>query len=116
MLPKSCSPGRNTTSLVSPISSSILSDETKPGKATQWTFGVRAVSLQRCSKVVLSFQEKIVRRQELPYFVVEADRAPPDVNQFSIITELLGTPPEDVIQTICSENVGPLSRFRTFPG
>jgi hypothetical protein len=28
-----------------------------------------------------------------------------DVNQFSIITELLGTPPEDVIQTICSENV-----------
>lgn len=29
----------------------------------------------------------------------------PDVNQFSIITELLGTPPDDVIQTICSENV-----------
>lgn len=28
-----------------------------------------------------------------------------DVNQFSIITELLGTPPEDVIKTICSENV-----------
>jgi p38 MAP kinase len=27
------------------------------------------------------------------------------VNQFSIITELLGTPPEEVIQTICSENV-----------
>jgi len=26
------------------------------------------------------------------------------VNQFSIITELLGTPPQDVIQTICSEN------------
>lgn len=26
------------------------------------------------------------------------------VNQFSIITELLGTPDEDVIQTICSEN------------
>ncbi|KAJ5917716.1 hypothetical protein N7466_011270 [Penicillium verhagenii] len=26
------------------------------------------------------------------------------VNQFSIITELLGTPPDDVIQTICSEN------------
>lgn len=31
------------------------------------------------------------------------------VNQFSIITELLGTPPDDVIQTICSENVS-LSR------
>lgn len=28
------------------------------------------------------------------------------VNQFSIITELLGTPPDDVIHTICSENVG----------
>lgn len=28
-----------------------------------------------------------------------------DVHQFSIITELLGTPPEDVIGTICSENV-----------
>lgn len=27
------------------------------------------------------------------------------VNQFSIITELLGTPPADVIETICSENV-----------
>lgn len=29
------------------------------------------------------------------------------VNQFSIITDLLGTPPDDVIKTICSENVGP---------
>jgi len=28
------------------------------------------------------------------------------VNQFSIITELLGTPPDDVIETIASENVG----------
>ena len=27
------------------------------------------------------------------------------VNQFSIITELLGTPPDEVIKTICSENV-----------
>lgn len=27
------------------------------------------------------------------------------VHQFSIITELLGTPPDDVIETICSENV-----------
>jgi len=31
------------------------------------------------------------------------------VNQFSIITELLGTPPDDVIQTICSENVSQLA-------
>src|ERR1700709_1751409 len=30
------------------------------------------------------------------------------VNQFSIITDLLGTPPDDVIKTICSENVGSL--------
>lgn len=33
------------------------------------------------------------------------------VNQFSIITELLGTPPDDVIQTICSENVGSVISF-----
>lgn len=32
-----------------------------------------------------------------------------DVNQFSIITELLGTPPDDVIETIASENVRSLS-------
>ena len=32
------------------------------------------------------------------------------VDQFSIITELLGTPPDDVIQTICSENVSPDAR------
>lgn len=36
----------------------------------------------------------------LPYTYFSAD-----VHQFSIITELLGTPPEDVIQTIASENV-----------
>lgn len=35
------------------------------------------------------------------------------VNQFSIITELLGTPPDDVINTIASENVRlPLGPFR----
>ena len=34
------------------------------------------------------------------------------VNQFSIITELLGTPPDDVIQTICSENVSEYSSER----
>lgn len=31
-------------------------------------------------------------------------RHPTDVHQFSIITELLGTPPDDVIATIASEN------------
>lgn len=35
------------------------------------------------------------------------------VNQFSIITELLGTPPDDVIQTICSENVWPHTSSKT---
>ena len=40
------------------------------------------------------------------YDVVCDSRICPDVNQFSIITELLGTPPDDVIETICSENVG----------
>lgn len=40
----------------------------------------------------------------------DLQRAPPDVNQFSIITELLGTPPDDVIQTICSENVSQTGR------
>ena len=34
-----------------------------------------------------------------------------DVNQFSIITELLGTPPDDVIATIASENVRVISYF-----
>lgn len=28
-----------------------------------------------------------------------------DVHQFSIITELLGTPNEELVATICSENV-----------
>ena len=35
------------------------------------------------------------------------------MHQFSIITELLGTPPEDVIQTIASENVSAFD-FRVF--
>jgi len=33
------------------------------------------------------------------------------VNQFSIITELLGTPPDDVINTIASENVSSHAGF-----
>lgn len=37
------------------------------------------------------------------------------VNQFSIITELLGTPPDDVIQGICSENVGSMLENHTLP-
>lgn len=40
-----------------------------------------------------------------------ADYLYPDVNQFSIITELLGTPPDDVIETICSENVTAFSHL-----
>lgn len=34
-----------------------------------------------------------------------------DVNQFQIITELLGTPPDDVIATIASENVSQSQRL-----
>lgn len=37
------------------------------------------------------------------------------VNQFSIITELLGTPPDDVINTIASENVSLMSCFVKMP-
>jgi p38 MAP kinase len=33
------------------------------------------------------------------------------VHQFSIITELLGTPPDDVIETICSENVSLMHKW-----
>lgn len=48
-------------------------------------------------------------RTSLPFFhfsfISLFGPLPSDVNQFSIITELLGTPPDDVIETICSENV-----------
>jgi p38 MAP kinase len=37
------------------------------------------------------------------------------VNQFSIITELLGTPPDDVINTIASENVSYPKHLKLFP-
>jgi p38 MAP kinase len=37
------------------------------------------------------------------------------VNQFSIITELLGTPPDDVINTIASENVNWPPSSEAFP-
>jgi p38 MAP kinase len=43
------------------------------------------------------------RKFTFPVFGLQTDQI--DVNQFSIITELLGTPPADVIQTIASENV-----------
>ena len=36
------------------------------------------------------------------------------VDQFSIITELLGTPPDDVIKTICSETVSGIASFFYF--
>lgn len=38
-----------------------------------------------------------------------------DVNQFSIITELLGTPPDDVIESIASENVRTIHQITTLP-
>ena len=43
------------------------------------------------------------------YTLTDPSHSLTDVNQFSIITELLGTPPDDVIETIASENVSRLS-------
>lgn len=72
--------------------------------------GVRDVSSPRCSKGNHYFREKTVRHRHacnLKKYTISL----PDVNQFSIITELLGTPPDDVIETIASENVRWLFRF-----
>jgi len=46
-------------------------------------------------------------RTSLPHYsiVIPVDHNFLDVNQFSIITELLNTPPDDVIESIASENV-----------
>ncbi|KAK4704297.1 hypothetical protein P7C70_g1912, partial [Phenoliferia sp. Uapishka_3] len=73
----------------------------------QWTFGVLDVSSRRCLKDVPSFLAKTVSHvssEAIHALLMNSMSPSPDVNQFSIITELLGTPPEDVIQTICSEN------------
>ncbi|ELU37155.1 mitogen activated protein kinase [Rhizoctonia solani AG-1 IA] len=59
--------------------------------------------LRRCSRASHSSPGRIVRRYMIVSFRPLTSNL--DVNQFSIITELLGTPPDDVIQTICSENV-----------
>lgn len=68
------------------------------------TFGALVASLQRCWKGNHCSLGRIVRWEPIlkPYLFT----FPIDVHQFSIITELLGTPPEDVIKTIASENVG----------
>ena len=66
--------------------------------------GVPDVFLQRCWKGSPFSQERIVRHR-LTHALMDLFILSPDVNQFSIITELLGTPPDDVIETICSENV-----------
>ena len=71
----------------------------------QWISGAQAAFSRRCwrgnhcslAKIVCNLPVRLLRR------VVTLLHT--DVNQFSIITELLGTPPDDVIQTICSENV-----------
>ncbi len=59
----------------------------------------------RCLRASPSFPERIVRRAAKALFHASESFVNLDVNQFSIITELLGTPPDDVIETICSENV-----------
>jgi p38 MAP kinase len=47
-----------------------------------------------------------IRKNQCIHFIIVTNflSYPSDVHQFSIITELLGTPPDDVVATICSEN------------
>ena len=71
---------------------------------SQLTFGVPGAYLRRCWKGNRCSLERTVRPS---LFSTGLTDQKVDVNQFSIITELLGTPPDDVIETIASENVGP---------
>ena len=66
--------------------------------------GVLDVSLRRCWKASPCSRGKTVRHWAIFTFALRSTLCA-DVNQFSIITELLGTPPDDVIATIASENV-----------
>ena len=61
--------------------------------------------LPRCWKESHCSLVKIVRKEPIPQPTQSFLNRRIDVHQFSIITELLGTPPEDVIGTIASENV-----------
>lgn len=61
--------------------------------------------LPRCWKENRCSLVKIVRKEPILQPTQSYLNCCVDVHQFSIITELLGTPPEDVIGTIASENV-----------
>jgi hypothetical protein len=73
------------------------------------TSGVQAVYSQRCSKANPCSLGKTVSIYAPSFSPSDIVPSFQDVNQFSIITELLGTPPDDVIETIASENVGSTS-------
>ena len=70
------------------------------------TFGAPGAYLRRCWK---GNRCSLARTVRASFFSTCLTHQNVDVNQFSIITELLGTPPDDVIETIASENVGPAS-------
>jgi len=70
----------------------------------QSTSGVQAVSSQKCSRENPYSLERTVSLTISPLWI-NIFSICQDVNQFSIITELLGSPPDDVIDTIASENV-----------
>lgn len=72
--------------------------------------GVLDAYLQRCWKENHCSLVKIVRKEQILQPAQSFLSRCTDVHQFSIITELLGTPPEDVIGTIASENV-PLTHY-----
>ena len=73
----------------------------------RWTSGAQVASSRKCWRGDLYSRERIVSHSPSVdgIQILTKPGQPEDVNQFSIITELLGTPPEDVIQSIASENV-----------
>jgi hypothetical protein len=79
----------------------------------QWISGVQGAFSQKCWKGGPYSREKIVSHglQMEACLALTKSGQLEDVNQFSIITELLGTPPEDVIQSIASENVSEMANY-----
>ena len=73
------------------------------------TSGVLGAYLRRCWRESRCSLARTVRVPFCLFFSAGLTDERVDVNQFSIITELLGTPPDDVIETIASENVRPPS-------
>lgn len=100
--PRLCSPGRNTTSLVGEQLMlrgwRVLIYSLRSGHLEYWLYFRRNVG----RKALVPGQGPWVFY--LLNQLSENSRHSADVHQFSIITELLGTPPDDVIATIASEN------------